>query len=107
MVYVDDLNAFREFDYAISDDDIRAELVHCQKELHKWGEANQVTFDARKEHFAVISLSDPAGENFKVLGLEFDSKLSMHSCVHSCVVDVSWRFRSLLRTLRFFHNMHS
>ncbi len=104
VVYADDFNAFKPFPFATSNDTIFADLRECQLELHRWGHANQVTFDAGKESFAVISTTDPAGESFKLLGLEFDTKLVMRDCVRICVTEASWRYRSILRTHRFFND---
>ena len=80
----------------------KADLLEAQRQLHLWGAANRVTFDPGKEHFTVLPTMAPEGEDFKVLGLEFDAKWSMRKCVQTCVVEASWRFRSLLRTQRFF-----
>lgn len=49
----------------------------CQERLHRWGHANQVSFDANKESFQVVSRTDPEGQNFKLLEVTFDSQLSM------------------------------
>ena len=55
-----------------------------------------------KKHFYVLSTTDGEGDNFEVLGIEFDPKLSMRSCVQSCVQEAGWRYRSVLRTYCFF-----
>ena len=47
--------------------------------------ANRVTCDAGKECFCVLSTTDSEGQIFKVLGIEFDTKLAMRSCVQTCV----------------------
>ena len=49
----------------------------CQEELHKWGEANQVSFDPMKESKHILSLTESDGASFKVLGLTWDTALSM------------------------------
>ena len=102
VIYADDLNAFKAYDRSISNAGIFADLQSRQIELHTWGRANRVTFDAGKEHFSVLSTTDAAGDNFKVLGIEFDPKLSMVACIQTCVHEAAWRYRSLLRTHRFF-----
>ena len=83
--------------------------MDCQAEVHKWGRANRVTFDASKESFHVISRVHPYGDNFKLLGISFDAKLLMHDAVHQCAVEASWRLTALLRTRRFysFHELVS
>ena len=50
----------------------------------------------------MLSTTDAAGDNFKVLGIEFDPKLSMLGCIQTCLHEAAWRYRSLLRTHRFF-----
>ncbi len=104
VIYADDVNAFKAYDASTPNATILADLRARQAELHRWGLANRVSFDAGKESFAVLSSTEPEGENFKVLGLEFDPKLSMRFCVQSCVSEASWRFRSLLRTRRFYND---
>jgi hypothetical protein len=79
-----------------------AYLRECLLGLHRWGQANQVTFDAAKEHFSIVSTTDSVGEAFTVLGLEFDLKLQMGPCVHACAVEAGWRLRTLVRSHRFF-----
>ena len=102
VIYADDLNAFKAYDRSISNAGIFADLQSRQIELHTWGRANRVTFDAGKEHFSVLSTTDAAGDNFKVLGIEFESKLSMVACIQTCVHEAAWRYRSLRHTHRFF-----
>ena len=58
-------------------------------------------FDAAKEHFAILSTSEPWGEAFKVLGVLFDTKLQMGCAVRECVHEVGWKLRTLLRTRRY------
>ena len=79
-----------------------SELRARQFELHRLGKVNRVTFDAGKECFCALSSSDGQAGNFKVLRIEFDPKLSMRACVQSCVQEAGWRYRSILRTHRFF-----
>ena len=45
IVYADDLNALREFEHNASVDSVMSEDKKCQTELHKWFQANQVSFD--------------------------------------------------------------
>ena len=53
----------------------------CQKELHHWGDAKQVAFDPAKESKHILSLVDPCGNSFKLLGLIFDMALDMCEAV--------------------------
>ena len=102
IIYADDLNAFREYDLGIANDILFANMRACQAELHTWGRANQVVFDAGKEHMIVLSHQEPSGAIVKLLGVKFDAKLSMNIAIHECVVDVGWKCRTLLRTQRFY-----
>ena len=47
-------------------------MENVQQELHRWGAANQVSFDADKESKHVLSRSEPFGADFKLLGVVFD-----------------------------------
>ena len=103
IIYADDLNAFREYNLGVSDILLFADMRECQRELRTWGKANQVVFDAGKEHMVVLSHQEPQGVAVKLLGVKFDPKLLMNVAIHECVADVGWKMRTLLRTRRF-HN---
>jgi len=104
VVYADDFNSFKLFPRSASNYTISAELRQCQSSLHRWGRANQVTFDAGKEHLCIISTTDPQGDPFEILGVEFDLKLQMGLAVHACATSASWRLKTLLRTQRFYND---
>ena len=78
----------------------------CQAELHRWGKANQVSFDANKESVHVISHTQPHGDNFKILGVMFDCQLRMGAAVEDLVNAVTWKCLTILRSRRF-HNQAS
>ena len=78
-----------------------AEAKTCQKELHKWGRANQVQFDPGKESIHVVSHHAPAGNNFKILGLDFDCRLVMGDAICGLTSEMRWRVRSILRAQRY------
>ncbi len=48
-VFADDLNCVRIFDACRSDSLIFRCLAECQSNVHFWGDANQVVFEASKE----------------------------------------------------------
>ena len=102
VCYADDLNGFKAFAASVSDDAIHGELRELQAELHSWGAANSVEFDAGKESFHILSRSRPCGDSFKILGLAFDCKLLMHQSVSDCVTACGWKMDSILRTRKFF-----
>ena len=90
------------FPETMQNDAIMTSLKTCQQELHKWGAANQVAFDAGKESQHVLSLSDLLGGVFKLLGVTFDTELSMAEAVADLVAAAGWKLRTLLRTRRFY-----
>ena len=101
-VFADDLNAYREFACDVSDTTILKSIDNCQQELHAWGRANQVAFDAGKESKHILKLHDSEGSSFKLLGVLFDDSLSMATAVSQLVADAGWKLRTLLRTRRFY-----
>ena len=52
-VFADDLNSYKVFEGTASDKFMLDSMAACQKSLHRWGEANRVTFDAGKEYFKI------------------------------------------------------
>ena len=103
IIFADDLNGMRSFPSHCCNAYLLNELKSMQKKLHLWGEAHRVIFDAAKESFHIMSRSKPHGDNFRLLGITFDPKLSMYSAIHECVGAINWKLQTLLRTLRF-HN---
>jgi hypothetical protein len=49
VIFADDLNAYRILPSSTPNGTAMQALYNVQHELHKWGEANQVSFDAVKE----------------------------------------------------------
>jgi len=94
--------AYRIFPSATENGTIKESLNNCQQEFHKWGAANQDAFDAGKESQHVLSLSDPEGSMFKILGVPFDTELTMANAVSELVLSAGWKLRTLLRTRRFY-----
>ena len=84
VVFADDCNCYKTFPRHISNRIILSELEACQSSLHRWGHANQATFDPSKECFCVLSNTDPYGASFRILGIEFDTKLQMGAAIHAC-----------------------
>ena len=93
VVFADDLNAYRVVPSTTSVEDATKSMDLVQEELHKWGDANQVVFDAAKESKHMLSRSDPFGQDFKLLGILFDRKLEMESVVRTLVGKVEWKSR--------------
>ena len=102
IVFADDLNAFKAFEFNTSNEDIFVELRNCQSEVHAWGRANQVSFDANKESMHILALSGGEGPNFKLLGVPFDTALNMKDAVVEIVGAATWKMGAILRTARYF-----
>ena len=102
IVYADDLNAFQFYPKPVHANYLMQDMKGVQKNLHLWGEANGVRFDAGKESLHILSQTEPHGGDFKLLGINFDPKLRMTSAVYECVVACNWKLQSILRTKRFY-----
>ena len=102
MVFADDLNAYRAFPGDLDNSFIMSEIDYAQEILHRWGAANRVEFDPGKESKHVLSLHEPAGGNFKILGVDFDCKLVMEDAVHETAVSCGWKLQTMMRSERFF-----
>ena len=66
-----------------------------------WGASNSARFDASKESMHVLSRSNPWGDKFQILGMNFDVKLLMCDAIHSCATSAIHRpppHRSVLRS---------
>ena len=81
---------------------IDSNIPCCQRSLRKWGQANNVIFDASKDQHIVNSTTDPSGGPAKVLGIDFDNKLIMNTTAHTCKIKAACKTRSILRVRRFY-----
>ena len=97
-MFADDLNAHKSFPLRTPNEVLFLETDNCQTELHSWGHANQVSFEADKESKHVVSHKEAEGEDFKILGVKFDCELTMAAAVRQTVNEVSWKLRTLERT---------
>ena len=77
IVFADDLNALRVYPGQCADVEVMADVKVCQDELHTWGRANQVEFAPGKESSHILLRTRPHGEDFRILGVDFDCKLVM------------------------------
>ena len=102
VIYADDCNAFKRYPRSVSNALVESDLRECQRNLHTWGRANRVTFDAGKEETMVISTTEACGGPAKLLGIHFDCKLVMSVAAHKCATKAAWKTRSLLRVRRFY-----
>ncbi len=102
IIYADDCNAFRRYARQCGNQLIIDDLAECQRNLHAWGRANSVTFDAGKEETMIVSNVDGMGGPAKLLGVEFDNKLVMRTAAHKCARKAAFKTKSLLRCRRFY-----
>lgn len=100
IAFVDDPNSFKENGSNVSAETIAEEIKGCQNSLHRWGRANQVTFDPAKESSHVISRTQPHGNPFKLLGITFDCKLVTSDTVFTLAKSCRWKLAAILRTIR-------
>ena len=49
----------------------------------------------------MLSRTEPAGEDFKILGVSFDCKLIMKAALENLRTESSWRLQTILRVRRF------
>ena len=101
IIFADDLNAWKKFEAGTAHDTMLAAMQDCQHELHQWGSANQVSFDADKEGKYVLSRRHPHGDNFNLLGIHFDCKLVMSGSVEELAKACRWKVKAILRTRKF------
>ena len=101
VVFADDLNAFRASPMKTPNTQLMDANKACQAELHAWGRASQVEFDPKKESTHVVSHVCPEGNNFKILGLNFDCRLTMSDAIEDLVGEMRWRIKAIMRARRF------
>ena len=81
-----------------------SDLKNCQCEVHNWGKANQVSFDASKESMYILALKNGEGPNFRLLGVPFDNELRMNDAIAEIVGSATWKMGAILRTARYFND---
>eukprot|EP00959_Pyramimonas_sp_CCMP1952_P316219 6618417-Pyramimonas_sp.AAC.1 len=101
IMFADDLNAFQELEAAVDDASAFVRTRAVQRSLHRWGEAIRVVFDPSKESAHVLSRRRPAGPNFKLLGIRYDTKLLMDEAISARVQEAGWRIHSIVRSKRY------
>ena len=100
--FADDLTTYKTFPGNTSNEDIFAELEDCQKKVHHWGEINRATFEPTKESFAILDLTNPVAENFRMLGSWFDGKLTMNVNVEKMAGKAKSKVMALLNCRSFY-----
>ena len=64
--------------------------------------ANQVAVDPGKGSTHALSRHTPAGEPFRILGVDFDLQLTMEPAVVDLVDKARWKVRTVLQVQRFY-----
>jgi len=67
--FADDLNCFKAFGVEANDEEIVQHLRNRKVSLHRWGDANQILFEASKKTFHILHHRHPHGDSFKLLGI--------------------------------------
>ena len=102
VVFADDFNCWKPFAAGTCIQEISKQSLRCQANLHEWGRANCMRFDASKESFHVLHRTNGCGEDFLLLGILFDTGLRMHKANAVLAREAGWWLQSVLRTRRFF-----
>ena len=101
-LFSDDLNCYKDLQPEVPNTAAVKELEKCQERVHLWGKANQVEFDSSKESFHVLHRSDPYGEDFKVLGVLWDTKLNMEAECEEVGKRAYSKVRALLKLRKYY-----
>lgn len=102
ILFADDINGLRVYPGSTQDNFINADVKKVQKKLHLWGEQHRVLFDASKESHHILSRSRGTERNFKLLGVHFDTKLTMAPAIFECVSICNSKLQSLLRAKKYY-----
>ena len=97
-LFADDLNVFKKNHLSV------LKMAIAQREMHRWGYRNIVTFDSGKEHLMIIRSVQGEGMDFRLLGFLTDVKLSMSPAVQNILDRARPKAKSLLRTRRMYHH---
>ena len=103
VVFADDLNSYRKYHSDANHASIFRDLKKCQKSVHEWGKRHQVEFESTKESLHVLCSKQPRGDAFRILGIKFDTKLSMYDAVVSIVGETGSRLKMIHRVRPFYN----
>ena len=100
--FADDLTAYKNYESSKSNTEIEVDLRKVQHDVHEWGAASRVAFDADKEHFIILHKLDPNGHTFKHLGTLIDPKLVMEEEVQRIKKKVRPKIKAILATRNLY-----
>ena len=75
-----------------------------QTKLHDWGVKNRVCFDASKESHHIFNKSSSLAPPFRLLGINFDTKLMMAPAIFECVSICNSKLQALLRARKYYND---
>ena len=104
-LFADDLNVFKKFPLLVINAEVKANMASTQKEVHRWGYRNRVSFDSTKEHLMIIHPVHGEGMDFRLLGSLIDVKLSMSPVVQDILDRARPKIKSLLRTRGMYNHI--
>ena len=92
VAYADDKNVSKAFAASTPCTAIHDDMRRCQRSLHEWGKGNAVLFDTGKEEFHILYKPGASADvsSFRLLGVQFDSKLRMNKGVRALCVQAAW-----------------
>ena len=102
VIFADDMDCSKQFPASTPHPEIMARVVDCESELHRWGVANRVCFDAGTESFNCLHRNRQFEEDLKMLGVAFDCQLTMKAADQEITREAGWGERWILRCRRFF-----
>ena len=102
-MFANDLNVFQLFDRLAPLDECTSKLSECRRQVHNWGRANRVSFDAGKEHLVILHPSEWHGEAFKLLGCMIDLDLRMQTCIDQLLNKIRPKSTAILRTRAYYN----
>ena len=102
IVSADDFNANKAFEFDTSNQMMFCELKNCKCEVHNWGHANQVSFDASNESMHILALKNGEGLNFQVLSVPFDNALRMNDAIAKTMESANSKMGAIMGTGWYF-----
>ena len=100
--FADDLTASKSFEPTTDDEVILANMKDCQEKVHAWGLRNRAVFDRKKEYFAILDLTNPTGEDFRLLGTNFDGKMTMTANIEKMAGKARSKVAAMIRSAKFY-----
>ena len=102
IIFANDLSAYKCYLEGVRNSTLLKHADKCQENLHKWGKANQVEFEPKKEIISILSRDSPHGPGFTLLGVYFDTSLKMLDAITKLHCAASWKLTRILRSRRYY-----